>query len=258
MNTPYLLLFTVPFIFLGCEQNSQTESNTPTTTVNSSDTSNPETCAIDTGSVGRKIAFDENLPTIGVILFDDVLMTEITAPIDVFSKPTEDGKQLFNVVTIAATMEPVACESGLRVLPDHTFEICPKLDVLVVPSAYDMTEMVKNESIVDFIKRQNANSKFTMSNCAGSRLIGQSGIADGKKIVTYIGGGEDLKKDYPALEVQDDATISFVEDGKFLSSNGNLASYISALELLEKMTSKEHRKFVESYLYLERLQNWGK
>lgn len=262
MKTPILALFALFVMFSGCNQPGSTSTNPELNTVSSDESTseplNDGSCIINTGAPGSKVAFDENLPTIGVILFDDVLMTEITAPIDVFSKPTEDGKHLFNMVTIAATMEPVTCETGLRVLPDYTFETCPKLDVLVVPSAFDMTEMVKNESIVDFIKRQNSNSKFTMSNCAGSRLIGQSGIAEGKKIVTYIGGGEDLKKDYPALEVQDDATVSFVEDGKFLSSNGNLASYISALELLEKMTSKEHRKFVESYLYLERLQNWGK
>jgi hypothetical protein len=51
--------------------------------------------------------------------------------------------------------------------------------------------------------------------------------------------------------------VTFIEDGKFLSSNGNLASYISALELLEKMTSPAHREFVESYLYLDRLKRWN-
>ncbi|MFZ1717413.1 MAG: glutamine amidotransferase, partial [Saprospiraceae bacterium] len=92
--------------------------------------------------------------------------------------------------------------------------------------------------------------------CAGAQLIGVSGIADGKKIVTWIGGREQLQKDYPNLKVQNDSSVTFVEDGKFSSSNGNLTSYISALKLLEKMTNLEHRKFVESYLYLERLQNW--
>ena len=87
-------------------------------------------------------------------------------------------------------------------------------------------------------------------------MIGASGIADGKKIVTWIGGGVDLQKNYPNLKVQDDGNVSYVEDGKFLSSNGNLASYISSLKLLEKLSSKEHRKFVESYLYLDRLQDW--
>lgn len=215
-----------------------------------------QTCVINLDD--RRKAFDEALPTIGVILFDDVLMTEVTAPIDVFSKPREDGTKLFNVVTVAESVQPVATESGLRILPDYTFADCPKLTVLVVPSAYDMTDIVRNGEIVSFIKKQNVNSDFTMSNCAGSQLIGESGIADGRKIVTYIGGGQELQKKYPNLTVQDDQRVSFVEDGKFLSSNGNLASYISALELLEKMSDKQHREFVESYLYLERLTGWEK
>ena len=198
------------------------------------------------------------LPTIGILLYDDVLTTELTAPMDVFTKFTEDGKQLFNVILIAESYDFYVSEEGLKMLPDYTIENAPKLDVLIVPSAYDMTLQVKNKNLVDFIKSQNTNTKYTVSNCAGASLIGESGIANGKKIVTWIGGGEDLQKNYPDLKVQDDDKVSYMEDGKFLSSNGNLASYISSLELLEKLSSKEHRKFVESYLYLDRLQKWKK
>jgi len=60
-----------------------------------------------------------------------------------------------------------------------------------------------------------------------------------------IEGGEQLLKDYAHLLVQNDTLVPYVEDGKYSSSNGNLASYISALELLEKMTRHEHRKFGE-------------
>ncbi|WP_262328326.1 DJ-1/PfpI family protein [Carboxylicivirga litoralis] len=199
-----------------------------------------------------------DLPIVGLLMYDDVLTTELTAPMDVFTKLTEDGKQLFNVITIAESYDFIVSEEGLKMFPDYTLANSPKLDILIVPSAYDMFLQVKNQNLVDFIKSQNNNTEYTVSNCAGATLIGESGIADGKKIVTWIGGGKDLQKNYPNLKVQDDGNISFVEDGKFLSSNGNLASYISYLELLEKLTSKEHRKFVESYLYLDRLQNWNK
>lgn len=199
-----------------------------------------------------------NVPTIGLLMYDKVLTTELTAPMDVFTKYTEDGKQLFNVITIAETYDFIVSEEGLKMFPDFTIENAPKLDVLIVPSAYDMSSQVKNKNLVDFIKAQNNNTKYTVSNCAGASLIGESGIAEGKKIVTWIGGGKDLQKNYPSLLVQDDGKVSYMEDGKFLSSNGNLASYISSLELLEKMSSKEHRKFVESYLYIDRLKNWNK
>lgn len=201
---------------------------------------------------------DENLPIIGLLMYDDVLITELTAPMDVFTKHSESGEKLFNVITIAETYDFIVGEEGLKMFPDYTIENCPKLDVLIVPSAYDMSRQIKNQNLVDFITAQNNNTEYTVSNCAGANLIGESGIADGKKIVTWIGGGEDLQKNYPNLKVQDDGVIGYVEDGKFLSSNGNLVSYISSLELLEKMTNLEHRKFVESYLFLDRLKNWEK
>tara|TARA_R110002033_G_scaffold52713_3_gene100251 strand:- start:3406 stop:4161 length:756 start_codon:yes stop_codon:yes gene_type:complete len=200
--------------------------------------------------------FNPELPTIGLLMYNGVLQSEVIATSDVFAKPTEDGKQLFNVISIAETESPITTEEGMHFVPDYTFENCPKLTALFVPSAYDMYAQVHNEKIVKFIKEKNKETDYVVSNCAGAQLIGKSGIADGHKIVTWIGGGKDLQKEYPNLKVQNDSLITFVEDGKFSSSNGNLASYISALSLVEKMTSLEHRKFVESYLYLDRLQNW--
>ncbi len=200
--------------------------------------------------------FKEELPTIGLLMYNGVLQSEVIATSDVFAKPTEVGKRLFNVVTIAETGKPITTEEGMKFVPDYTFANCPKLEALFVPSAYDMYAQVHNNNIVDFIKEKDRETKYTVSNCAGAQLIGASGIADGHKIVTWIGGGKQLQIDYPNLKVQNDSLVSFVEDGKYSSSNGKLASYISALQLLEKMTSREHRKFVESYLYLDRLQNW--
>ena len=200
--------------------------------------------------------FDPELPTIGLLMFSGVLQSEIIATSDVFTKPSKNGKQLFNVIAIAETGNPITTEEGMHFVPDYTFENCPKLTALFVPSGYDMYAQVRNQKIIEFIRKKNKETKYTVSNCAGAQLIGKSGIADGHKIVTYIGGGEELQSDYPNLKVQDDSLVTFVEDGKFSSSNGNLASYISALKLVEKMTSPEHRKFVEEYLYLDRLQNW--
>lgn len=200
--------------------------------------------------------FRPDLPTIGLLMYNGVLTTEVTAAADVFTKSTESGEQLFNVITIAETATPITTEEGLKLVPDFTFETAPKLTVLFVPSAYDMYAQVHNQAIVDFIRTRNQETTYTVSNCAGAQLIGASGIASGKKIVTWIGGGEQLQIDYPDLLVQDDSKVTYMEDGKFISSNGNLASYISSLELLEKMTTLEHRKFVESYIYLDRLKYW--
>lgn len=256
MRCRILTIIAVTTLILGCNEQKNNENSNKETV--------GQEAAIATSlgkdeiqSLAKNIkSLDPSLPTIGILMYDKVLMTELTAPIDVFAKHSEDGKQLFNVITIAEDYDLFTSEEGLKMFPDYTFANAPQLDIIIVPSAYDMTGQVKNKKLIEFIKSQDTNTEFTVSNCAGASLIGETGIADGKKIVTWIGGGTELQKNYPNLKVQDDSKISFVEDGKFLSSNGNLASYISSLELLEKLTSKKHRKFVESYLYLDRLQQW--
>ncbi len=240
----------ITIIFTSCN-NMNTSKETA-----QQETAQPEV-ASDTLTAHLK-EFNPDLPTIGLLMYNGVLQSEVVATSDVFAKPTEDGKQIFNVITISETGKPITTEEGLRLIPDYTFDNCPKLKVLFVPSAYDMYSQVHNDKIVDFIKKKNEETEYTVSNCGGAQLIGASGVADGHKIVTWIGGGEQLQKDYPNLKVQDENEVTYVKDGKFLSSNGNLASYVSALELVEIMTSPAHREFVESYLYLDRLQNWKK
>ncbi|MEZ4791970.1 MAG: DJ-1/PfpI family protein [Gelidibacter sp.] len=243
-----LCILTMVILFFGC--NTKTDKTTP-------ETSQGIRSEVPLDTLTKHLKpFKADLPTIGLLMYNGVLESEVIATSDVFSKPTEDGKQLFNVITIAETSSPITTEEGMHFVPDYTFDTCPKLEALFVPSAYDMYAQVHNPKIVDFIKQKNNETKYTVSNCAGAQLIGASGIADGHKIVTWIGGGKQLQIDYPNLKVQNDSLVTYVEDGKFSSSNGNLASYITALKLLEKMTNPEHRKFVESYLYLDRLQNW--
>lgn len=271
----------ITFIFItaflcGCQQNTDkkgTQNHTAATRKTETDTSascSPKSSnnmadghntfyKADTGALSENLKpIDPDLPVIGILLFDKVLTTELTAPMDVFTKPDREGEPLFNVIIIAESYKAYVSEEGLKMFPDYILSNAPELDIIIVPSAYEMEAQVENREIVRFIKQQNENTDYTMSNCAGAHLIGASGIADGKKIVTYIGGGGHLQENYPELKVQDDSKISYVEDGKFLSSNGNLASYISALELLEKMAGKDQRAYVESHLYLDRLQNWKK
>jgi transcriptional regulator GlxA family with amidase domain len=249
MNKPVVFLVLVITILFGCDSNK-----TDSPVISAIDRKETKT---DTLTAHLK-PFNKELPTIGLLMFNGVLQSEVIATSDVFSKPTEDGKQIFNVITIAESNNPITTEEGMHFVPDFTFEDCPKLTALFVPSAYDMYAQLRNKKLIDFIRQKNEETQYTVSNCAGAQLIGKSGIADGRKIVTWIGGGEQLQKDYPNLKVQNDSLITYVEDGKFSSSNGNLASYISALHLLEKMTDADHRAFVESYLYLERLQHWKK
>ncbi|MGH1336367.1 MAG: DJ-1/PfpI family protein [Aureispira sp.] len=197
---------------------------------------------------------DENLPTIGILIFEGVIMNEVVAPLDVFSNPSVDEKKLFNVITIATNKETYNSAHGLKINPDYIIGNVPDLTVLVVPSSYNPTNQTSDKKLVDFIKEQNKTTEYIASHCAGAFLIGESGIAANKEIVTYVTGGEGLKKDYPNLKVADDNKVAVVQDGKFISSNGSLVTYVASFDLLEKLTNKEHRKFVETSILFDKIR----
>lgn len=197
---------------------------------------------------------DINQPaTIGLLVFEGFLANEIVAPLDVFTKANENGKPLFKVFLIAETTNPYLSEEGLKIVPDITIANCPDLDVLVVPSSMNPDNQTQNQTLVDFIKQQSQKTEYTASHCAGAFLLGESGVADGKQVVTYCGGGEKLQKEYPSLLIQDDSVNTVVSDGKIISSNGNLVSYLASLELLEKMAGVKQRKQVENELLIHKL-----
>ena len=196
---------------------------------------------------------DPALPTIGILIFDGFLTNEVVAPLDVFAKQDSSGKPLFNVVIIAKEDSVYASEEGLRVLPDFTIRNTPKLNVLVVPSSNNPERQTQDPALIGFIREQGKSTEYIASHCAGAFMLGESGVADNKKIVTYCSGSEKLQHDYPRLLVMDDNVVSVIQDGKIISSNGNLVSYRASLDLLEQMTGRSHRNYVEDQLLLHKL-----
>ena len=200
-----------------------------------------------------KKIIDPMLPTIGILIFEEFLANEVVAPVDVFSRKDMEGNSLFNVVLVGKEDKVYLSEEGMKILPDFTISDAPKLNVLVVPGSNHPERQSNDETIIHFIRRQNETTDYIASHCAGAFILGSSGVADDKKMVTYCSGAEKLQNDYPRLLVMDDTMVAVVQDGKIISSNGNLVSYLASLDLLQEMSSKEHRKFVEQQLLMHKL-----
>ncbi|UOB18103.1 DJ-1/PfpI family protein [Abyssalbus ytuae] len=197
---------------------------------------------------------ENKLPKIGILVFEGFLANEVVAPLDVFTKAQENGIALFNVFLVAEKDITYKSDEGLKVIPDLTIANCPDVDVLVVPSSMNPANQTNNRILIEFIKNQSQNAEYTASHCAGAFLLGEAGIAEGKKMVTYCGGSKTLQKEYPSLLVQDDNVNTVVSDGNIISSNGNLVSYLASLKLLEKLAGVEQRKQVENELLINKLK----
>ena len=86
---------------------------------------------------------------IGLVLFPRVTQLDFTGPLQVFS--SLPGAQ---VHLIWKRIEPVASDSVLVLTPTVTFADCPQLDVICVPGGGGTDDMVNDEEMLAFLRRQ--------------------------------------------------------------------------------------------------------
>ena len=145
---------------------------------------------------------------IGLLMFDDMELLDYAGPYEVFTTAQRMAARLgmatadgFEVISLAATMAPVRARAGLRLLPDHTLETHPPLDVLIVPGG--VVDGVRADSVVrDWLRRTAPGLRALASVCTGAFVLADAGlIAPGTRCTTHWEDLDDLRRDHPALDV---------------------------------------------------------
>jgi len=194
---------------------------------------------------------------IGIIVFDGVLSSDVTGPAEVFGVASRQAWfKDYNVKFIGINSSPtITTEEGLVLTVDMTIADDIKLDALIVPSAYAMKPLIKNKSLIKFLRNQGQEVSWLASNCSGAFLLGEAGLLNQKNATTWAGGEKDLQNSYPDIKVIEDQNV--VIDGNIITSNGSLISYQSALIMLAKMSSLKNAKSVFETLQMQRLTSWS-
>lgn len=134
---------------------------------------------------------------------------------------------------IAQKVEPVRCAKGLTVLPQHGFDDCPELDVLVVPGGQGTRREVDNPQLIDFIAQRAGSAKAILSVCTGAFLLHKAGLLAGRRATTHWASLDRLRAlgDVTVLEER------YVIDGPIWTSAGVSAGLDMALEFIARMDS---------------------
>jgi cyclohexyl-isocyanide hydratase len=65
---------------------------------------------------------------VGLVIFPDLTQLDFTGPQQVLARLPGSSMHI-----VAKTTEPVPSDSGLGLVPTHTFDNCPRLDLICVP-----------------------------------------------------------------------------------------------------------------------------
>ena len=117
---------------------------------------------------------------IGLVLFPKVTQLDFTGPLQVFS--SVPGAQ---VHLVWKRIEPVPSDSVLVLTPTTTFADCPQLDVICVPGGAGTDDMVNDEEMLAFLRKQAVGAKYITSVCTGSLVLGAAGLLRGYRAATH-------------------------------------------------------------------------
>jgi transcriptional regulator GlxA family with amidase domain len=180
---------------------------------------------------------------IGILLFPDVEELDAVGPWEVLAFwtrtwPDDD----YAVTTLAKDAGPVTCAKGLRILPDHTYQGAPPLDVLIYPGGQGTRPHLKDEDQLDWVRRQRAQVPLMTSVCTGSLVYAAAGLLSNRPATTHWASLDLLSGLDPTIEVRPDDR--FVDSGEIITSAGVSAGIDMALHLVQRLASTERAREV--------------
>jgi cyclohexyl-isocyanide hydratase len=162
---------------------------------------------------------------VGLLLFPRLTQLDLTGPFEVFAKWPDASVHL-----VWKTLEPVAAETGMRILPDTTLADCPELDVVCVPGGPGVSAVMEDAEVLAFLRRQASGARFVTSVCTGALVLGAAGLLRGRRATTHW-ASHDLLGTLGAIPTQG----RVVRDGRLITGGGVTAGIDFALTVVAEI-----------------------
>jgi cyclohexyl-isocyanide hydratase len=142
---------------------------------------------------------------------------------------------------VGKTLEPVATDAGISVLPTATFANCPNdLDVLFVPGGFGTNDVMRDAETLAFLADRGRRARYVTSVCSGSLILGAAGLLKGYRAATHWACYEALA----ALGVEG-VHERVVVDGNRISGGGVTAGLDFGLTLLAQLRGETTAKVTQ-------------
>lgn len=166
--------------------------------------------------------------TFGLMVFPGITQLDMTGPLQVFAAlPGAEVHVLWKRI------EPVSTDAIITLSPTTTLADCPQLDVICVPGGFGINDLLGDEEVLAFLRRQAEGARFVTSVCTGALVLAAAGLLKGYRATTHWNALEAL----PMLG----ATIARERvciDGNRITGGGVTAGIDMALTVIAELVDR--------------------
>jgi len=173
---------------------------------------------------------------VGFVIFPDLTQLDFTGPQQVLARLPDSAMHI-----VAKTLDPVPSDSGLRLMPTHTFANCPPLDLICIPGGYrGVIQAMADKDLIEFVQRQARSSKYVTSVCTGAFILGAAGLLKGRRATTHGAFTELL-----ALVGATHEKRRVVRDGNLITAGGVTSGIDFGLEVVADIAGEDVARSIQ-------------
>lgn len=178
---------------------------------------------------------------VGILLFDGVDLLDAGGPYEVLLTASRlaarDGAPTpFEVVTLSIDGQTVRAYGGLGLIPHASVADAGQLDVLVVPGAIAIDDVLGDDRTVDAVRRLSSDAGLTSSVCTGAFILGAVGLLDGLPWTTHW---EDVDALLGRLGAGAVRGVAWVDAGSVVTGGGLSSGIAMALHLVDRLADRD-------------------
>ena len=125
---------------------------------------------------------------IGMLIFPRLTQLDMTGPHEVLARVPNT-----KVLLVAQSMAPVKTDRGMEIVPTTTIADCPQLDLIMVPGGPGQQDLMEDQAVLEFLRKQARGAKYVTSVCTGSLVLGAAGLLKGKRATCHWAAIDHLK-----------------------------------------------------------------
>lgn len=172
---------------------------------------------------------------VGIVGYPGVMALDVIGPFDVFTTASDKALSdtpLYRCLLLGPTREPFAADCGVLFTPNAELRRAPaEFDTIIIAGGPGILDPANNAHIASWLKRRAPRCRRIASVCTGIYALAATGMLDGRRVATHWRFIADVKRRFPAVDVDPDAI--FIESAPFWTSAGVTAGIDLALALIE-------------------------